>query len=95
MNDSMPMCFGEGQSNLVQEISDHRQREQWIGFLEILERLSVEELHYQIRHVAASGLRDAEIRDVKRYSDGASGRRPVLRAESGPETAGPPPTWEQ
>ena len=60
----MPVRFRKRQSNLVQKVRDQRQRDLRIGFLEIRKRLSVEKLHHQVRHVAAGGFRDSEIRDI-------------------------------
>src|ERR1035438_10489076 len=64
MDDAMPMCLRKRQSDLVQKVCDQRQRDPRIGFLEIRKRLSVEKLHHQVGHVAASGFRDSEIRDI-------------------------------
>jgi hypothetical protein len=64
MHDSMPMCFRKGKPDLIQKVRDQRQPDPRIRFLEIRKRLSVEEFHHEVRHVAAGGFRDSEIRDI-------------------------------
>ncbi len=60
----MPVRFREREANLIQKISDNRQRNLWIRLLEIGEGLAIQKLHHQVRHVAARGSRDAEIGDI-------------------------------
>ena len=57
MDDSMPVCLGKRQSNLIQKVRDQRQRDLRMGLLEIRERLSVEQLHHEVSGGLLPGLR--------------------------------------
>ena len=64
MHDSVPMRFRQRQPDLVQHVRHQGQRYPWMFLLKIRERLPVQILHHQVRHVAALAPCDPEIRDV-------------------------------
>src|SRR5277367_3636649 len=80
MDDSITVRLCERQSDLIENVRNQRQRNLRIALLETGKCLSVEILHYQVRHVAAGGFGDAEIRyvDDVRMAEAAAGLRFAL-----------------